>query len=248
MSNKVGVLSKNLIPLCIVVLALIVSCQHNPYPGIPKDSSLLDEAYGIKVFLSIDDTTCKPNKVTLWSYDEKTQEAKRIVSTIGEDVAVWCKSDTIKSIWPKDSISSIYSAKIISWPDAPLRIVVDGCPDQRNVWTYIISEKSDSAILLSTNAGLLGYTPEEDLIIAQSYDYYGFGGRYNVLKVFDSEGNLKQSLPINQKTDIPSDLFLASLEYDWDVNIEKLQKLVIDNPTATSEQLIQMAMNKFGGK
>lgn len=247
MSNKVGVLSKNLIPLCIVVLALIVSCQHNPYPGIPKDSSLLDEAYGIKVFLSIDDTTCKPNKVTLWSYDEKTQEAKRIVSTIGEDVAVWCKSDTIKSIWPKDSISSIYSAKIISWPDAPLRIVVDGCLDQRNVWTYIISEDSDSAILLPTNAGFLGYTAEEDLIIAQSYDYYGFGGRYNVLKVFDSYGNLMHTIPINRKTDVSYELFLAALEFDWYVNIEQLQKLVIDNPTVTTERLIEIAIDKFGG-
>lgn len=229
------------------MLILTVSCQNNTYHGIPRDSSLLDEAYGIKVFISIDDSTCNPNKVTLWSYDEKTQEAKRIVSTIGEDVAVWYKSDTIKSIWPKDTISSIYSANIISWPDEPLRIVVDGCLDQRNVWTYIISEDSDSAILLPTNAGFLGYTAEEDLIIAQSYDYYGFGGRYNVLKVFDSYGNLMHTIPINRKTDVSYELFLAALEFDWYVNIEQLQKLVIDNPTVTTERLIEIAIDKFGG-
>ena len=190
------------------MIILAASCQHNPYPGVPKDSVLQDEAYGVKIFLHVDDSTCRPRKVSVWSYDQESKEAKRIVSSTGEDIAVWCKSDTVKSYWPKDSIASIYQAKIISWPDKPLRIVVDGCPDRRNVWSYIVAEDLDEAILLPTNAGFLGHALEEDLLIAQSYEYYDYetGGRYNVIKVFNNQGDLLTTIPINQRADIPDEV------------------------------------------
>jgi len=228
----------------LILALLMTSCQSNPYPGIPDDSRFLDKAFGTTLFLHVDDSTCRPRKVTVWSYNQETREAKPIVSTTGEDIAVWCKGDTIKSYWPKDSIASIYSAKIISWSDKPLQIVVDGCPDQRNVWTYIVSEESDSVILLPTNAGFLGKSIEEDLLIGQSYEYYGQGGRYNVLKVFDMEGNMMQQIPINQRVNIPFDLYNA-IEYDYDFKNVDLEKLVKENPQLSTEELIEIARTKF---
>ena len=186
----------------LFTVLLAASCQRNPYPGIPEGATLQDEAFGTMVFLHVDDSTCHPNKVTIWAFNKDTQDAKRIVSTTGESVAVWCKSDTIKSEWHKDSIASIYSAKIISWPNEPLRIVVDGCPDRRNVWSFIVSEVSDTAILLPTNAGFLGLASEENLLIAQSYEYYKTGGRYNVIKVFNNQGDLLNTIPLNRKDDL----------------------------------------------
>ena len=180
-----------------VFLIFLTSCQRNSFPGIPKDSVLQDEAFGFKIFLHVDDSTHHPKKVSIWSYNQETGKAKRIVSTTGEAIPAWYKSDTVKSEWPKDSISSIYFAKIISWPDEPLRLVVNGCPDRRNVWSYIVSEETNKAILLPSNAGFLGLAPEENLLIALSYEYYGIehGGRYNVIKVFDTHGNLIRNLP-----------------------------------------------------
>ena len=187
----------------LITTLLAVSCQHNPYPGIPSGSVLQDKAYGTTLFLHVDDSTCDPNKATVWAYNNKTQEARSIVSSTGEAMGVWFKSDTIKSYWPKDCIADIYSAKIVSWPGEPLRIVVDGCPDQRNIWSYIVTESSDTAILLPTNAGFLGIAEEEDLMIALSYDYYDAGGRYDVIKVFDNEGDIIRTIPLNTRPDTP---------------------------------------------
>ena len=91
----------------------------------------------------------------------------------------------------------------------------------------------------------MGYSLHEDLLITESVAQYGFGGTYSILKVYDMKGHLVRTVPLNQQTDIPFELYQEALDHDeWNVKIEDLQRLVEDNPGKSAEELIELAKGK----
>lgn len=74
--------------------------------------------------------------------------------------------------------------------EKPLVLLLEGKPDLRNVISCIWREGVDSLITLPTNAGLIGISEEEGLLIMQSYEYYRQGGRYNRIEAYDLDGHL----------------------------------------------------------
>ena len=68
------------------------------------------------------------------------------------------------------------------------KIVVEGCPDGRNVWTYIIDLNKRKAIQLPSTEGVQEIDMDKGEIIAASYGYYPEGGRYTVNKAYSLEG------------------------------------------------------------
>lgn len=91
--------------------------------------------------------------------------------------------------------------------EKPLVLLLEGKPDLRNVISCIWKEGVDSLITLPTNAGFIGISEEEGLLIMQSYDYYRQGGRYNRIEAFDLNGHLLGS-------------FSPKLNPEWDKDIE----------------------------
>ena len=69
-------------------------------------------------------------------------------------------------------------------------LLLEGKSDCRNVISCIWREGADSLITLPTNAGLIGLSDEEGLLIMQSYEYYSLGGRYNRIEAYDLDGHL----------------------------------------------------------
>lgn len=76
----------------------------------------------------------------------------------------------------------------------PLVVLMESKPDLRNVISCIWKDGADSLIMLPTNAGFIGISDEEGLIIMQSYEYYRQGGRYNRIEAFDIDGHLLGSM------------------------------------------------------
>lgn len=87
---------------------------------------------------------------------------------------------------------SIEGFHVIS--EKPLVLLLESKPDLRNVISCIWKEGADSLITLPTNAGLIGISEEEGLLIMQSYEYYRQGGRYNRIEAYDLEGNCLGSM------------------------------------------------------
>ena len=101
----------------------------------------------------------------------------------------------------KDSLLSIDKVTIL-WPQGDtLLLAIEDCADEsnQNTHTFIFNEKSDSLIHLPSNAGLIGITSEEGLLVVQSYEYYfdDIGGRYNTIDVYDVAGKLISSMSMN---------------------------------------------------
>lgn len=162
------------------------------YKGIPSTAYRVAENDSIIVFINneaIDDSIegLPPLKqVSLWSYHKNKKEGRKILLSHPHTNMAFLNMEHSVSI-PLDSIPTITKVTILSWTNDPLKLLVEGCSDFRNIESFIINANSDSAICLPTNRGIVGITEEDGLLIMQSYDYYEEGGRYNKLIVIDPD-------------------------------------------------------------
>ena len=67
------------------------------------------------------------------------------------------------------------------------KVIVEGCPDSRNIWTYIIDPYTQTAKQLPSTEGVVNLDWEKKEIIAASYGYDD-DGRYTVNKAYSVDG------------------------------------------------------------
>ena len=121
----------------------------------------------------------------------------KILTTVGLDSPYWQVVDGKKALkFNKDSIPNIYNV-LMNTEES--KIMVEG-GDDRNSFSYIIDLDNFYTIQLPCNAGVMGLTSEEELLVCQSYRYLKKGGRYNVISIFDWNGRcqLQNKIPLRQ--------------------------------------------------
>ena len=136
-------------------------------------------------------------RTTLWIYKEKNKQLSKILTTVGLDSPYWQVVDGKKALkFNKDSIPNIYNVLMNTEEN---KIMVEG-GDDRNSFSYIIDLDNFHTIQLPCNAGVMGLTSEEELLVCQSYRYLKKGGRYNVISIFDWNGRclLQNKIPLRQ--------------------------------------------------
>ena len=101
------------------------------------------------------------------------------------------------------------------------KILVEGY-DDRNSYTYIIClTKGLLTIQLPCNAGNYGMSSEEDLPIGQSYVYYKKGGKFNIISVFDWNGNcLTRIRVLKYVKNGGNHCYICIYKGNWYVNIQ----------------------------
>ena len=183
----------------IVCITFVTGCgfsdkDKSEYSGIPSTAQAVAENEYYVVFLNdeaIGDSIeglGAIKQVSLWTFDKDKKSAKKILlSHPNADGSKFSMEHSVTI--PQDSIATISKVIILSWRSEPLKLLVEGCSDYRNVESFIIDTNSDQAICLPTNRGLIGISEEECLLIMQSYTYYEGGGRYNIIEAYDQQGN-----------------------------------------------------------
>lgn len=175
--------------------------NESEYSGIPSTAQSVAENEDYVVFLNdeaIGDSIeglGSIKQVSLWSFDKDKRLANKILLSHPQADGSWFSMEHSVSI-PLDSIPTISKVIILSWKGEPLRLLVEGCSDYRNVESFIIGNNSDQAICLPTNRGLIGISEEECLLIMQSYAYYEGGGRHNIIEAYDQQGNRIASMEV----------------------------------------------------
>ena len=199
----------------VIFLIVLVFCGCNSssvsegnkgvmYKDIPSTAYSVAENDSFIVFLNdeaIEDSIeglPSIKQVSLWVYDKNRKEGKKILLSHPNTNMAFLNIEHSVSI-PLDSIPTITKVIILSWPNEPLKLLVEGCSDYRNVKSFIISEDSANAICLPTNRGLIGISEEDGLLIMQSYDYYEDGGRYNIIEAFDVKGIRVSSMNVKTR-------------------------------------------------
>ena len=204
-------MTKSLYVVAFLIVSVTCGCNSSSgsgngeemYKGIPSTAYTIAENDSVIVFLNdeaIEDSIdgLPPLKqVSLWSYHKNKKEGRKILLSHPHTNMAFLNMEHSVSI-PLDSIPTITKVTILSWPNEPLKLLVEGCSDYRNVESFIINEGSDSTICLPTNRGIVGVSEEDGLLIMQSYDYYEEGGRYNIIEAFDVKGIRVSSM--NAKT------------------------------------------------
>ena len=173
------------IRLAVMLIALSFVARNGVtcFSGIPKTATVVTTTDNYTIFLNKEDDE---GSVTLWLYDVKADTSDFILRTHPHARREWFPTEESVMV-SVDSIHTISSVTVLS-TEKPVRLLVEGCSDYRNVESFIVSVGSDKAIALPTNMGLLGIRSEEYLIIMESYDYYDEGGRYSVIEAFDLDG------------------------------------------------------------
>lgn len=126
---------------------------------------------------------------SIWLADERTGTVRKICETNPKAEAQWEKMSDEQADGVAVALDQIASAEK-AWiaPGDVSKVVVQGCPDGRNEWTYIIDTDAKTAIQLPSTEGVASLDWEKKEIIVASYGYHSEGGRYTFLSAYDNNG------------------------------------------------------------
>lgn len=169
--------------------------------GLPANAQLSAKSPYYEIYIqSIQeaDEEDQASVVAIWVKDLRNKTVKKLFTTNPLTEPRWAdmKDGNAVSV-PLNSIAS--AEKVFFVPYDVHTIIVQGCPDLRNVWSYIINLEKQTAKQLCSTSGLVGFSNEACYIIMESYRYNTdpeVGGRFPVLKVFDQQGKFIKELEL----------------------------------------------------
>ena len=170
-----------------------VSAKKNVvYDSLPSNAYSVAENEEWNIFLN--DETIEDSieglgsikQVSLWTYSKSKKSGKKLMMSHPHSGFKVMKGQSIEV--PLDSIPTISKVTILSWKGEPLKLLVEGSQDYRNIQSFIIEADSSNATYLPTNRGFIGVSEEDGLLIMESYDYYEDGGRFNVIETYNLNG------------------------------------------------------------
>ena len=103
---------------------------------------------------------------SVWLTNKRTGKVFRVCVTNPMAEAQWGKMNGEKSDAvdvPLSQIAAADKAMIVSGDD--VKIIVEGCPDGRNIWTYIIDPYTGTAKQLPSSEGVISFDSDKREII-----------------------------------------------------------------------------------
>ena len=125
---------------------------------------------------------------SVWLADRGKNVVRRILLTNPTAAAVW-EEMSEKNGGVEVPMHLIAAAERAMFASKDCKkIVVEGCPDARNIWTYIIDLDTHTAMQLPGTEGVQDINLDKGEIILASYGYYHEGGRYTYQKAYSLDG------------------------------------------------------------
>ena len=125
---------------------------------------------------------------SVWLADERSGTALKVCVTNPMAETQWDKmrgQDADAVSVPLTQVAAADKAMIA--PGDAGKVIVEGCPDGRNIWTYIIDSYKGTAKQLPSSEGVVSLDWKKKEIITASYGY-DTDGRYSVKKVYSLDG------------------------------------------------------------
>lgn len=217
-------------PLVMVVCGAMLSCVAAPkenqgaYDKVPVGSVL--DLYGeIEVIAEVVDSGNEEGMgdvdiVALWEHNTKTGNYRKILQTVRDEcIANLDFGDCNRYV--QTSIDSIPAAHKVFISDVGVdekgvarinQMIVEGCPDYRNFFSFVVDLKNGKTWCVPSNAGFMGVTSEEFYLVFQSFRYNSWcevidgeetlqSYRYSFIKVFNEDGVMVDSLSLARHHD-----------------------------------------------
>ena len=180
-------------------LTLVCCSSPNKVDEHPKE--LIASGYNVDIYREIingAEDEYDSDEVVLWMKNKTTGKENKLLKTVKPYDRCWYLPDN-KSFYPV-SIDSVQVSSVVHiCREEPLQLIIEGCPDLRNEYSYFVDFASRKAWLVPANRGFMRET-EQGYLLFTSYRYGHnpeLGGRYTFIQVFDSEtGELVDSLDL----------------------------------------------------
>ena len=188
--------------IAITIVIILICCTGFPIKSSDNINTheLLAETDSIALYRNIITPAADEYDIpecALLLKNKATGSETEILRTIRPDWHCWYMADDNKFVEvPIDSLLALSRAHILH--ENPLQIIIEGCPDMRNIFSYFIDVPSRKAYWVPANSGFMGGT-EEGYMVFQSYRYVSdpeIAGRYTFLQVYDEKGEMVDSLDL----------------------------------------------------
>jgi hypothetical protein len=151
-----------------------------------------DACFQHAVYINVDRPSANEGEIeaicSVWLADEKAGTVLKVCVTNPMAELQWERMQGMDADAVDVPITQIAAAdKAYVAPGDVSKVIVEGCPDSRNIWTYIIDPYSQTALQLPSTEGVVSLDWEHKEIIAASYGYDD-DGRYSVKKAYSLEG------------------------------------------------------------
>ena len=131
---------------------------------------------------------------SVWLANERSGTVIKVCVTNPMAEPQWSKMSGKTADGVSVPLTQIATAdKAMIAPGDVSKVIVEGCPDGRNIWTYIIDPYHGTAIQLPSTEGVVSLDWEKKEIIAASYGYDD-EGRYSVNKAYSLDGKFLRSV------------------------------------------------------
>ena len=158
---------------------------------LPKTAILCDIKGSFELYKNLDIEPCDehPNQWSLWLRDKETGKVIFLIQTNNDAEPRWEEMTDANALEvPLEQIAAGDCDQVFLIPKAPGKVFVEGCPDGRNIWSYIYDFYMQRIIQLPTNEGFVDFDIQNNYIRLSHYRYYPEGGRYSVIKTFTYSG------------------------------------------------------------
>ena len=160
---------------------------------MPKTAVRQEEAYmQYAVYVNVEKPASGEGETdevkSVWLADERSGTVVKVCVTNPLTDAQWSKMSGKNADGVSVALTQIAAAdKAMIAPGDVSKVIAEGCPDGRNIWTYIIDPYYGTAIQLPSTEGVVSLDWEKKEIIAASYGYDD-DGRYSVNKAYSLDG------------------------------------------------------------
>ena len=160
--------------------------------ALPQTAKLVDNRGQLALYVDENQTPTEDNPnayYTVWLVDENANTLQRVCYTNPTAAAPWEEMNGEKADAVEVPINLIATAEQSYFaPGKGTKILVEGCPDGRNIWTYIIDMDTHTAKMFPSNEGMNRMDYDNNEIILATYGYYAEGGRYTFLRAYSPSG------------------------------------------------------------
>lgn len=187
-----------IIILLTLTTAILAGCQKRKNPSI--DRTILAENDSVAILYQVVDSAKDEYdipEVAIWIENKTTKQQTKLYQTVRPDWHCWYMGDG-NQFYPVPIDSILVTSRVSIYNYDPLQLIVEGCPDMRNEFSYFIDVPSRKAWYVPANSGYMGGT-EEGYMVFRSYRYVSdpdIAGRYTFLQVFNDNGVMVDSLDL----------------------------------------------------
>ncbi len=188
--------------LCMMLglfLGTVPMSAYKVIVKIPKTAVMVDQNDSLELYINKDHPAKggDPAVISVYIKYKDTGKARYVLTSNPLAETLWTQMGAEQKA-PITAFDVMAIDKACFLPGTSL-IYLEGCPDARNVCSYIYDYKKKSGCQLQTSEGLLTIEPEKKLLHLSAYRYHPEGGRYSVEKIFTYDGDFVEERPIGEE-------------------------------------------------